>query len=390
MCKINRSGFFFILIISLTLIGCAKESSKFRENNERYCANSKIVNQFIAHWEDGSTSLILTDDIKNFIKQNEEKIKFVEPNYALKLRQQFENVKLDNPVSSYRILNDIGALEAWRLGYEGQNILVAVIDSGVDIENNKLRRSIYLNPVDSTVNGVDEDGNGFIDDIHGWNFTSNSWQVIDEIGHGTSITGIISGKDISGESLAIAPEAKILPIDIMTGSGGTEFAAKQAVDYAILMKAHIINNSWSINCSQYLALTFQDYEKHNVIFVNSAGNEPVDVVQNRIMLAAMSFSNFLNVGSNNLTGRASVFSGFGKSINIWAPGEQVPVLTNISDASISTNASGTSVSAGIVSGAAALIWSAYPRESAVQIVQRIQRGSAKMGGRNTLAIDRAL
>ncbi len=379
-----------LISFSLMLTGCAEQTHKYREANNIYCANSKIKNQFIVHWKSGASTRIIAEDVKSFIQQNEKVINFVEPNYFLRLRKQFDDIQFDNPVSSYRILNDIGALEAWRKGFEGQNILVAVIDSGVDVSNPKLRRSIYLNPIDSTMNGVDEDGNGFVDDIHGWNFTSQSGQVVDEIGHGTSISGIISGKDISGESLAIAPKAKILPVDIMTGSGGTEFDAKQGMDYAIMMKAKIINNSWSINCSQYLATTFQDYENRNVIFVNSAGNEPIDVVKNRIMLASMRFSNFLNVGSNNLIGRASRFSGFGSSINIWAPGEQVPVLTNTSDANISSKASGTSVSAAIVSGAAALIWSAYPNESALQIVRRMEKGAVRMNGRNILAIDRAL
>lgn len=375
-----------LIIISFVLASCAEQKGHFREAHNIYCANSKIKNQYIVHWINGSSARIITDDVQTFIQENEKIINFIEPNYSLHLRKQFENIQVDNPVSSYRILNDIGALEAWRQGFEGQNILVAVIDSGVDVSNPKLRRSIYTNANDSTVNGVDEDNNGFVDDVQGWNFTTNHWQVIDEIGHGTSITGIISGKDVSGESLAIAPKAKILPLDIMTGSGGSEYDAKQAMDYAIKKKANIINNSWSINCSQYLATSFQGYENRNIIFVNSAGNEPVDVIKSRIMLASMSFPNFLNVGSNSLTGRASKFSGFGSSINIWAPGEKVPVLTHMSEA----KASGTSVSAAIVSGAAALIWSAYPNENAVQIVRRMQKGAVRMGGRNILSIDRAL
>ncbi len=379
------AGLMFVLFLS----ACAEKSDKYNESGRQACQNSKVKNEFIAHWYNAQPTLIISEDVQAFINSNQDKLKFIEPNYSLKLQNQLKTVRFNKTLSAYKILNEIGVLDAWRAGYQGDNIVIAVIDSGVDPENSKLRSNFYVNRADNDQNNIDDDNNGFIDDGSGWNFTNNSSKNIDEIGHGTSIAGIISGRDMSGESLGIAPAAKILPLDIMSGANGNEFDAKRAVDYAVQMKANIINNSWTITCSYYLASTFKQYENDNIIFVNSAGNVPLDVYDNRVMLASLDLANFLNVGSTNLYGKLSSFSGYGRTINIWSPGEQVPVLTLNRAENVITKASGTSVSAAIVSGAAALVWSAHPNESAVQIVSRLKRGAATISGRKFIAVDRA-
>ncbi len=384
MLKLIGTVLFFILV------GCGSKDEAYRESNNDYCKNNKIENEFIAHWRDVKPSIVLTADVLAFIEKYRGRLLFVEPNYRLRLDQQMRTVRLDRPMSAYKILNEIGALAAWRRGYHGQNKLIAVIDSGIEIRHGKLRDTIFLNAADANSDGEDDDNNGFIDDRNGWNFASNSNQIVDEIGHGTSIAGIISGKNMSGESLGIAPAAKILPIDIMTGASGSEFDAKRAVEYAIQMKAHIVNNSWTITCSHHLASSFKSHEADNVIFVNSAGNLPIDVLENQVMPSSLDLANFLNVGSTSLYGRLSRFSGFGRTINIWAPGEQVPVLALGSISSSESKASGTSVSAAIISGAAAVVWSAHPTESAREIVVRLRKGASSIGDRNFISIERSL
>ena len=385
---LKYAQFLVIVVLALTITACGSKDDQYQETGTPYCQKSKVKNEFIAHWRDVQPTLIISEDIQDFIAKHQKEIDFVEPNYAIKIPGQLGMIRFSSTISAYKILNEIGALDAWRSGYKGQNITVAVIDSGVEVTNRRLRRNIFVNPIDGTEDNVDEDYNGFTDDINGWNFSSNSGNIVDEIGHGTSIAGIISGRNMDGESLGIAPEATILPLDIMSGESGSEFDAKRAIDYAIQMNAQIINNSWSVTCSSYLASSFQHYEKENVIFVNSAGNEPIEVFDNHVMLASIELSNFLNVGSTNLFGKVSPFSGYGKTINIWAPGEQVPVLSIGRDDNL--KASGTSVSAAIVSGAAALVWSAHPEESALQIVNRLKRGAARNKGHSFISIDRSI
>jgi subtilisin family serine protease len=378
----------FSVVLALCVSACGPKDAKYRENTQERCQKSKVGNEFIAHWYSAEPTLIMTEDIKGYLNQHRKEINFIEPNYAIKLQNQIGMVRLDITLDANKILNEIGALSAWRQGYLGQNILIAVIDSGIDINNSKLSHNISINEADSTEDLIDNDQNGFVDDVNGWNFTSNSNKVVDEIGHGTSIAGIITGYKMVGESLGIAPRAKILPIDIMSGSKGNEYDARQAVDYAIRMKAQIINNSWSTTCSSYLASAFDQYKNENVIFVNSAGNIAIDDFESRVMLASIDLPNFLNVGSTNLSGKLSAFSGFGKTINMWAPGEQIPVLSITHDDGL--KASGTSISAAIVSGAAALVWSAHPNESALQIVKRLKQSASKINGRSIISIDRAI
>ena len=374
----------------VSLTACSNGSSKYQRPNSITCSDQQIENQFIAHWNDRPPSLIHEEDVEDFIARNDAQLEFVEPNYKIKINPRPKGTAVNFTMSSADIVDRIGAALAWDQGYIGQDILVAVVDSGVDIENPYLSRNIYVNSREIAGNGIDDDGNGFIDDVNGWNFANNSPAVTDEIGHGTSVAGIISGRGVSGQTLAIAPRARILPVDIISGYYGTEYDAKRGVDYAVQMNAKIVNNSWSITCSKYLAEAFGNYQDRNVIFVNSAGNVPQDVYEQRLMLSSLMHPNFLNVGSTSLFGKLSSFSGYGKSVNIWAPGEQIPVLTRSSNFDSTAEASGTSISAAVVSGAVAIIWSASPRSSASSIVAKVVRSARKIDGRNNVAIDRAL
>lgn len=374
----------------VSLSACSGGSKKLRQPANIVCNDQQVENQFIAHWHGKPPSLIHEEKIEDFIKRYENELDFVEPNYKIKLNPRPEGTAVNFTLSSADILDKIGAALAWDNGYLGSNILVAVVDSGIDIENPYLSRNIYVNNGEVPGNGIDDDENGFVDDVNGWNFANNTPSIVDEIGHGTSVAGIISGRGVNGETLAIAPRAKILPVDIISGYYGTEYDAKRGVDYAVQMNARIVNNSWSITCSKYLADAFESYEDRNVIFVNSAGNIHQDVYERRLMLASLMFPNFLNVGSTTLHGNLSSFSGYGRSVNIWAPGEQIPVLTRSAMFDSSSEASGTSISAAVVSGSVAVIWGAYPGSSASSIVSRVIRTAQKIENRNIVSIDRAL
>ena len=359
-----------LLIISF---GCAKDENKIIESEQPHCQRTKLEKQFIVHWKSGKSTLIHTnkaDDLANFFKKNNTNINFIEPNYLL-LHANKSVIAPFNLVHPARSVHELIHTQfMWRQGFQGQNIVVAIIDTGINLNHPQLKSHLVINEIETLyqINGIDDDNNGFVDDIYGWNFVNNQTESIDEHGHGTAMAGIITGSTNSRPSLSMAPLAKILPVDFMNENGGTEFHAQQAIAYAISRKVHIINNSWSINCSELLKQAFISWKNENVIFVNAAGNSPIDVVINEIVPSSLDLPNSLNVGSLDEFGKRSSYSGFGKTVKIFAPGEFIPTIYPTSGLNESVPTSGTSVSAAIVSGAAALLWSAFPEASAVQII----------------------
>ena len=359
------------LLFLLLALGCAKEETPYIEADTPTCQRTKLENQHIIHWKSKATTLLQVQtlaDFESFKLEHKNQIEFIEPNYLLTDPNATSDFNFVRSASS--VHNLVNAPTLWQAGYQGQGIVVAVIDTGINLNHPQLITHLAINEIESRSgkNNIDDDGNGFIDDIYGWNFVTNKTESIDEHGHGTAMAGIITGSNYNRPSLSMAPLAKILPVDFMNETGGTEYDAKEAMAYAISRKVHIINNSWSINCSQLLKQAFIGWKNENVIFVNASGNSPVDVVLNGIIPSSLDLPNSLNVGSLDESGHRSSFSGFGTTVKIFAPGEFIPTIYPSSGFNHSVPTSGTSVSAAIVSGAAALLWSAYPEATAAEIV----------------------
>ncbi len=376
--RIAQAG--FCIFILLLLCGCAKNDDKdIVQSNAQDCQKTKLENQFIVHWKNGKKSLVHEHDIHTFIKKNKSVINLVEPNYLLQT-STIPSPQLNPyasgipPLSAHDVIH---TPNAWAQGIYGKGIIVAIIDTGVTLEHPQLRSRFAVNEIESRngLNHIDDDGNGYIDDIFGWNFVSNSANQNDEIGHGTAMAGIITGSPDNRPSLGLAPQAKILSVDFMDQDGGSEFHAHEAMAYALARKANIINNSWSISCSELLKNDFVNWSAENVIFVNASGNIPVDVYQKGIIPSSLNLPNNLNVGSLDDQGRISTFSGYGDTVKIYAPGEAIPTIYPTSGLSESAPASGTSVSTAIVSGAAALVWSAFPAAKATDIISLIEDGA---------------
>ncbi|OFZ30031.1 MAG: hypothetical protein A2622_09245 [Bdellovibrionales bacterium RIFCSPHIGHO2_01_FULL_40_29] len=369
---------FYLLICNLMIvIGCAKDEPPLVESQTYECQRTKLENQFIVHWKNKKPTLLNSpyENLKKFKIDHKNSIDFIEPNYRIAQKQNFISDFYSPPIRlQNRSAHDmIHTTAAWQAGFRGQGIVVAIIDTGINLNHPQLRNRLALNEIESQFgeNGIDDDNNGFVDDIFGWNFVDSRADAIDEHGHGTAMAGVITGSSFNRPSLSMAPEAKILPVDFMNETGGTEFHARQAMEYAISRQVHIINNSWSINCSQLLKQAFINWNQENVIFVNASGNSPVDVVMNGIIPSSLNLPNNLNVGSLDEFGQRSSFSGFGDTVKIFAPGEYIPTIYPSSGWNHSVPTSGTSVSAAVVSGAAALLWSAYPQAKATEIIQII-------------------
>lgn len=358
MCSIKAAS----AILSVLLFASCAEDRKFIESTSAFCQSHMVKNQYIVHWKKQNPTLVVENNLEQFIKLNNDEIRFVEPNYNIMTRfvntqeqqpDELVTASYVSPESANTVYDMIHVRSAWYRGFFGQGLTVAVVDTGIDQKHPSLRKRM----------------------VPGWNFVSNFSDSIDETGHGTAMAGIITGPYLNNSSLSLAPDVKIMPIDFMTDQGGSEYHAQQALNFAISHNAKIINNSWTVSCSELLRTSFINWSQQNVIFVNSSGNEPVDVITHSILPASLSLNNHIHVGSIDDRGHRSSFSGFGFTVQVYAPGEFVPTFAQSDSGLRSVRVSGTSVSTAIVSAAAALLWSAFPEASAAEIVSLIIEGA---------------
>lgn len=347
------------LILSVLLIAACAKDEKYVQADSQFCQSNMVKNQYIVHWKKQSPTLLVANSLEQFLSVNGDEVNFIEPNYTIfakfvkKQEQEPVIPSMGSSESAMSVYDMIHVRSAWYRGFFGQGLTVAVVDTGIDQRHPSLRRRL----------------------VPGWNFISNTSASNDETGHGTAMAGIITGPYLNSSSLSLAPDVKIMPIDFMTEHGGTEYQAQKALEYAIQHDAKIINNSWTVSCSELLRNSFVNWTNQNVIFINSSGNEPVDVIAHGILPAALSLNNHVHVGSVNERGHRSDFSGFGHTVTVYAPGELVPSFAQSDSPTRSVRVSGTSASTAIVSAAAALLWSAFPQASASEIVTLLIEGA---------------
>ena len=168
----------------------------------------------------------------------------------------------------------VKAPEAWAKGYTGKGVVVAVLDSGVDYTHPDLKDNIWTNP--NPGNGKDN-GDGYINDIHGWNFVDNNNDVLDKfsLGHGTHVAGTIAGENNGFGVTGIAYDAKIMPVKVLDNSGaGTDASITKGIHYAVDHGANVINLSLGGgSADNSLESAIQYASSKNVVVVMAAGNE---------------------------------------------------------------------------------------------------------------------
>lgn len=265
---------------------------------------------------------------------------------------------------------DIDAPEAWQVT-TGAPVIVAVIDTGLDLNNPEFAGRIWVNPGEIPGNRRDDDGDGYIDDVNGWNFLNNSADLNDYNGHGTHVTGILAAGGNNGVGGAgVDWGARIMPLKFMNprGNGAVDDAVR-AIYYAVNHGARVINASWGGNdYSQALVDAINYANRNNVVFVTAAGNESAnnDVVAS--YPANVLLPNVLSVASVTQAGTLDAFSNYGaRTVALAAPGDKIFSTVPGGYAVYS----GTSMAAPFVSGVAALLVGIHPDWTAAQIVQRI-------------------
>lgn len=260
-------------------------------------------------------------------------------------------------------INSVNAPEAWAAGYTGQGITVAVVDTGVDLDHPDLVNNIYVNPGEIPGNGIDDDQNGFVDDVSGYDFVSDDADPNDRNGHGTHVAGTIASANNGFGSTGIAPDAKILPVKVLSDNGsGSTFSVAAGIRYAADMGADVINLSLGGGFSRTVQAAVSYANSLGSVVIAAAGNEGAGQPSFPARLAS-TLTNVISVGAHDSNGRIAGFSnsvGGSNALQIDAPG--VGIYSTYAGGRFG-NLSGTSMASPHVAGVAALALSANPNLS---------------------------
>jgi len=297
----------------------------------------------------------------------------------------------DNKFYSYQnYLGKIGYSEFISNISMGEDVVVAIIDDGVWLQHPDLSGSTWINSDEINYNGKDDDNNGYVDDYYGWNFIDDNYDLTTKGSHGTGVAGLISANNNNKGIVGVAAESKIMSLTVCDYYGCNIDNVSDAILYAADNGADIIN--LSLGASGYLGYS-AEYNKaieyaynKDVVIVASAGNGDVESAgtsgQDLNFSKASPVSNDVN-GINMVLGVGALstpginrtsWSNYGKGVELYTPGEQIATLTVPAydeDGASYAYMSGTSFSAPLVAGAAALLKSKYPELKNWEIIDRL-------------------
>ena len=262
----------------------------------------------------------------------------------------------------------------------GGDVTVAVVDSGLDLSNPDLAGNVWTNPGEVAGNGVDDDANGFVDDVHGVDTVGHDGDPADGLGHGTAVASLIGARGDNGFGITgVAWRVRLMPVKVLHDRGwGTTVTLITGLRYALANGARIINVSLNgSEPSQALEEAVRQAEAQGALVVTSAGNDGANRDQVASYPATIASRAVLTVASSTRSGALGSDSGYGASVDIAAPGDGV---TASGLGGGFTTQSGTSFAAAHVSGAAALLAAARPSATASQLRSALVR-SARRGGR---------
>lgn len=255
----------------------------------------------------------------------------------------------------------VDAYAAWKNVIGSDEVVVANIDTGVDYNHEDLINNIWRNPGEVPNDGRDNDRNGFVDDVLGWDFVNNDNRPWDDNGHGTHTAGTTGATGGNGRGISgISQRVRLIPLKFLSRSGsGTTENAIRAINYAVDAGAHILSNSWGgENYSLALEEAITEAGAQNILFVAAAGNDSTDNDSVPMYPASYRLPNVISVAASDSTDRLAEFSNYGVStVDIAAPGD---VIFSTVPSDRYYVMSGTSMACPLVAGAAALL-KAYKR-----------------------------
>lgn len=317
-------------------------------------------------------------------------VEYIEPNYEIKVAPKFDaknfiseeeleqayqssavndpkfgdlwglhNTGANDPSGRIRGVEgaDIDALKAWEVERGNKKIKIAIIDTGIDYTHKDLMSNIWVNEAEKNGRpGVDDDGNGYVDDIHGYDFANKDADPLDGHGHGTHCAGTIGA--VHNNNLGVAgvmAEVELVAVKFLSDSGsGSTSDAIQAIDYATKVGVNLMSNSWGGGgYSQALKEAIERANEKNILFVAAAGNSNSNNDQSPHYPSNYSVDNVISVAAHNAADELASFSCYGKrTVHIAAPGRNI--LSTVTQNRYAVY-SGTSMATPHVSGALGLL-----------------------------------
>lgn len=294
-------------------------------------------------------------------------------------------------------------------------VIVAIIDSGVDLRHPELWGQLWRNPAEITGNGRDDDGNGYIDDVYGFNTFANTANIDDDFGHGTHVAGLIAARNDGRGMTGLAPEARLMIVKAFDKEGRSDpVRVALGIQYAVRNGAKIVHISAENDKPHPLEQAVVDWARQQgVLFVAAAGSQSKDTAR----ISPAGLKGVLAVGALDERGERAPFSGWGSGVDLVAPGVGLLSLrargTDFMTAAGPTSdiepgervvderyyrADGTSFAAPLVTAAAARLWAAEPKLTADQVERRLimscedvgAPGWDKLTGAGRLDVEKAL
>lgn len=267
---------------------------------------------------------------------------------------------------------DVEAQKAWSITSGSKKVVVAVIDTGIDYNHPDLKNNIWVNEKEIAGNNIDDDSNGYIDDVHGWNAYAKNGNPMDGNSHGTHCAGTIGAEHNNGIGVAgVMSDVQLMAVKFLSDEGSGSLAdAVLAIDYATKMNVDVMSNSWGGGgFSQALENSIKAAKDKGIVFVAAAGNDSSNNDSRPSYPATYQVDNVISVASHTAQDVLSSFSNFGKrTVHVAAPGSNILSSTPNGEYKVY---SGTSMATPHVSGVVGLLISEFGRVPVLELRNRL-------------------